>query len=102
MVRSSLFFAAIFLLLALYCATDPFKYSAISKFKDFEAYKVDLPPWSELPVERDEENLLRKSEIKFVNQVQGPESTAFDPLGRRPYTGVADGRILFWDGDFYL
>ncbi|XP_072056307.1 protein STRICTOSIDINE SYNTHASE-LIKE 3-like [Arachis hypogaea] len=26
------------------------------------------------------------------------ESIAFDPLGRGPYTGVADGRILFWNG----
>ncbi|XLU67860.1 hypothetical protein S245_026913, partial [Arachis hypogaea] len=25
-------------------------------------------------------------------------SIAFDPLGRGPYTGVADGRILFWNG----
>ncbi|KAF3323503.1 strictosidine synthase 3-like protein [Carex littledalei] len=33
-----------------------------------------------------------------MNQVQGPESVAFDPLGRGPYTGVADGRVLFWDG----
>ncbi|XLT04406.1 hypothetical protein HN51_043155 [Arachis hypogaea] len=34
----------------------------------------------------------------FVNQVHGPESIAFDPLDRGPYTGVADGRILFWNG----
>ncbi|KAJ4978985.1 hypothetical protein NE237_009765 [Protea cynaroides] len=24
---------------------------------------------------------------------------AFDPLGRGPYTGVADGRIIFWNGE---
>ncbi|GER25790.1 calcium-dependent phosphotriesterase superfamily protein [Striga asiatica] len=28
----------------------------------------------------------------------GPESLAFDPSGGGPYTGVADGRILKWDG----
>ncbi|KAF3439489.1 hypothetical protein FNV43_RR17767 [Rhamnella rubrinervis] len=90
--------AVIFLLLALYCGTDPFKHSAISDFPDFEAYRVELPDWSLIPTDRDAENLLQKSEIKFLDQVQGPESIAFDPLGRGPYTGVADGRILFWDG----
>lgn len=90
--------AVVFLLVALYCGTDPFKHSAISEFPDFEAYRVELPAWSLFPTERDRENLLQKSEIKFLNQVQGPESVAFDHLGRGPYTGVADGRILFWDG----
>ncbi|KAK8491827.1 hypothetical protein V6N13_082466 [Hibiscus sabdariffa] len=89
----------LFLLLALYCGTDPFKHSAISEFPDFEAYKVDMPPWDLVPTVRDKDNLLQKSEIKFLNQLQGPESIAFDPLGRGPYTGVADGRIVFWDGE---
>ncbi|XP_030522508.1 protein STRICTOSIDINE SYNTHASE-LIKE 3-like [Rhodamnia argentea] len=90
--------AGIFLLVALYCGTDPFRHSALSGFPDFEAYKADMPPWSEVPAERDSQNLLQRSEIKFLNQIQGPESIAFDPLGRGPYTGVADGRVLFWDG----
>ncbi|KAH7541839.1 protein STRICTOSIDINE SYNTHASE-LIKE 3 [Ziziphus jujuba] len=90
--------AVVFLLLALYCGTDPFKHSAISEFPDFEAHRIELPAWSLIPPDRDPENLLQKSEIKFLNQVQGPESVAFDPLGRGPYTGVADGRVLFWDG----
>ncbi|XP_058196211.1 protein STRICTOSIDINE SYNTHASE-LIKE 3-like [Rhododendron vialii] len=91
--------AGLFLLLALYCGLDPLKHSAISDFPDFEAYKVDMPPWSEVPTEKDADNLLQKSEIKFLNQVQGPESMAFDPMGRGPYTGVADGRVLFWNGE---
>ncbi|CAI9785827.1 unnamed protein product [Fraxinus pennsylvanica] len=91
-------FAGIILLLAIYCAVDPFKHSPISGFPNFEAFKVELTPWSEIPVEKDTENLLQKSEIKFLNEVQGPESMAFDPMGRGPYTGVADGRVIFWDG----
>ncbi|XP_031401130.1 protein STRICTOSIDINE SYNTHASE-LIKE 3-like [Punica granatum] len=91
-------FAGIFLLAALYCGLDPLHHSALHGFPDFEAVKVDLPPWSEVPSDRDALNLLQRSEIKFLNQIQGPESIAFDPLGRGPYTGVADGRILFWDG----
>ena len=31
-------------------------------------------------------------------EVQGPENVAFAPQGRMPYTGVADGRVVFWDG----
>ncbi|KAL8496249.1 hypothetical protein ACS0TY_020093 [Phlomoides rotata] len=91
-------FAGLCLLLATYCAVDPFKHSAVSEFPDFKAVEVQMPAWSDLPVERDYENLLQKSEIKFLNQIQGPESMAFDPMGRGPYTGIADGRIVFWDG----
>lgn len=94
--------AGIFLVFAIYCGTDPFKQGAISEFPEFEAIKVDMPEWSQVPAEKDVDNLLHKSEIKFLNQVQGPESMAFDPKGRGPYTGVADGRILFWNGHSWL
>ncbi|CAA7053331.1 unnamed protein product [Microthlaspi erraticum] len=91
-------FAMIFLLFAIYCALDPFNHCSISQFPDFQTHKIDMPPLSALPKERDPHNLLQNSEIRFADEVQGPESIAFDPLGRGPYTGVADGRILFWDG----
>lgn len=58
-----------------------------------------MPPWSQLPFVKDTSNMLKKSEVMFLNQVQGPESVAFDPLGRGPYAGVADGRVVFWNGD---
>ncbi|KDP42972.1 hypothetical protein JCGZ_23914 [Jatropha curcas] len=90
--------AGLFLVLALYCGIDPFKHSAISDFPEFKAIKVDMPDWSLVPTDKDKDNLLQRSEIKFLNQVQGPESIAFDPLGRGPYTGIADGRIVFWNG----
>ncbi|GAB2285626.1 cohesin loading factor Ssl3 [Dionaea muscipula] len=86
------------LLLALYCGIDPFHHSTIYGFPDFVAHRVDVPDWDLVPDAKDPENLLQNSEIKFLNQVQGPESVAFDPLGRGPYAGVADGRVLFWDG----
>lgn len=90
--------AILFLLVALYCGLDPFNHSPIAAFPNFQVHKVDLPPWSQVPPDADRENLLQKSEIKFLNQVHGPESITFDPLGRGPYTGVADGRVLFWNG----
>ncbi|KAK3040167.1 hypothetical protein RJ639_028417 [Escallonia herrerae] len=94
--------AGLFFLLALYCGTDPFKHSAIYNFPDFEAVKVDMPPWSEVPVEKDTEDLLQKADIKFLNQVQGPESLAFDPQGRGPYSGIADGRVVVWNGEAWV
>ena len=58
-------FAGFFFLLALYCAVDPFRHSALSEFPDFESVTVEMPPWSSLPAEMDRENLLQKSEIRF-------------------------------------
>ncbi|CAL1390493.1 unnamed protein product [Linum trigynum] len=95
-------FAGLFLLLALYCALDPFKHSAISDFPDYVSHPVEMPPWSLVPTERDELNSLQKSEIKFLGQIQGPESLTFDPLGRGPYTGIADGRVVFWNGEKFV
>ncbi|KAJ0083694.1 hypothetical protein Patl1_30252 [Pistacia atlantica] len=92
------FLGLLFLVLAVYCGLDPFKHSAISEFPDYVSLKVEMPDWSLVPTDKDDQNLLQKSEIKFLNEIQGPESIAFDPLGRGPYTGVADGRILFWNG----
>ncbi|XP_078437165.1 protein STRICTOSIDINE SYNTHASE-LIKE 3-like [Wolffia australiana] len=91
-------FAAVVLGLALYCGLDPFMQSPMVEFPGFETYKVVIPPDEEIPQDRDLEDLLQKSEIRFLGQVQGPESLAFDPQGRGPYTGVADGRVVFWDG----
>ncbi|XP_059300293.1 protein STRICTOSIDINE SYNTHASE-LIKE 3-like [Lycium ferocissimum] len=101
-MRPAIVFSGVFLLVALYCGLDPFKHSAISDLKDFKAYKVEVPAWSEIPVDKDTKNLLQKSENKFLNQIQGPESIAFDPQGRGPYTGIADGRIVFWDGEKWI
>lgn len=90
--------AGAFLAVAVYCGLDPFKSGAMVGFPGFETYGVDQPPWAELPTAQDAENLLQKAELRFLGQVQGPESVVFDQKGRGPYVGVADGRVLFWDG----
>jgi hypothetical protein len=51
-----------------------------------------------MPPHADAAERLRGAEIRFRGEVQGPESVAFDPRGRGPYTGVADGRVVLWDG----
>ncbi|PIN18317.1 putative alkaloid synthase/Surface mucin Hemomucin [Handroanthus impetiginosus] len=43
-------------------------------------------------------NVLPDAERIHLTRAVGPESLAFDPSGGGPYTGVADGRILKWDG----
>ncbi|KAJ4706243.1 putative Strictosidine synthase [Melia azedarach] len=42
---------------------------------------------------------LQACNIINIPGALGPESIAFDPNGEGPYTGVADGRILKWQGD---
>ncbi|KAG8372085.1 hypothetical protein BUALT_Bualt12G0029800 [Buddleja alternifolia] len=43
-------------------------------------------------------DVLAGAETVHVPGAVGPESLAFDLSGGGPYTGVADGRILKWDG----
>ncbi|MCO5597553.1 hypothetical protein L7F22_051631 [Adiantum nelumboides] len=52
---------------------------------------------SSFPADK-EDRLLHGAERQAGVDFAGPESLAFDPQGRGPYTGVADGRILRWDG----
>ncbi|KAI5011366.1 hypothetical protein ZWY2020_013503 [Hordeum vulgare] len=70
----------------------------MGEFLGFEAHLVDLPDAAEMPPHADAGEQLRGAEIRIRGEVPGPESVAFDPRGRGPYTGVADGRVLVWDG----
>ncbi|XP_022971473.1 protein STRICTOSIDINE SYNTHASE-LIKE 10-like [Cucurbita maxima] len=42
---------------------------------------------------------LHSATVIPVTGAIGPESLIFDPNGDGPYTGVADGRVLKWQGD---
>lgn len=42
---------------------------------------------------------LHAAHLLHVTGAVGPESLVFDSLGDGPYTGVADGRILKWEGE---
>ena len=90
--------AAVVAALAAFCGTDPLRLGSMVDFPGFEAHVVELPDAADMPPHADARERLRGAEIRFRGEVQGPESVAFDPLGRGPYTGVADGRVLFWDG----
>ncbi|KAL9254025.1 STRICTOSIDINE SYNTHASE-LIKE 3-like protein [Drosera capensis] len=90
--------ATVILLVSLYIGLDPFHHSTIHDFPNFVAFPVEVPSSDLVPVVKDAENLLTRSEILFRDQLQGPESVTFDYNGKGPYTGVADGRVLVWDG----
>jgi len=44
------------------------------------------------------EHSLHAARLLHVTRAVGPESLVFDSHGEGPYTGVADGRILKWEG----
>ncbi|KAG6741334.1 hypothetical protein POTOM_054567 [Populus tomentosa] len=41
---------------------------------------------------------IRSGNLEFVDEDFGPESLEFDSLGRGPYAGLADGRVVRWMG----
>ncbi|KAL2226027.1 protein STRICTOSIDINE SYNTHASE-LIKE 10 [Sesamum indicum] len=43
-------------------------------------------------------DVLPGAERIHLSRAVGPESLVFDPSGGGPYTGVADGRVLKWNG----
>lgn len=86
-------------LLGSLIALDPWQLSPIAAYPNFTAAPVHVRPFHlHRSFPRDHLNKLQHSRILFSNQIHGPESLAFDALGRGPYTGVSDGRILRWDG----
>ncbi|KAJ6690949.1 STRICTOSIDINE SYNTHASE-RELATED [Salix koriyanagi] len=48
---------------------------------------------------RDNRSRLGSGNLEFVDEVFGPESLEFDSLGRGPYAGLADGRVVRWMGE---
>jgi len=86
-------------LVAWYLATDPLKLSIVSNFPDYDPHYLAPPPFnSVLNFSRDNHNKLQAMDVKWKGEFVGPESIAFNPQGRGPYTGVSDGRIIRWDG----
>nr|AVA07324.1 strictosidine synthase 2 [Dendrobium officinale] len=99
MSPATIAFAGVIVVAAIYCGMNPFNHGAMAGFPGFETYKVELAPATAVPSVVDSENRLTAAEVRFLDQVQGPESIAFDPSGGGPYTGVADGRVVVWDGE---
>lgn len=54
--------------------------------------------FSHVPVPGSKDH-LQAAQLLHVTGAVGPESLVFDSHGDGPYTGVADGRILKWEGE---
>uniref|UniRef100_A0A0D9VS85 Strictosidine synthase conserved region domain-containing protein n=1 Tax=Leersia perrieri TaxID=77586 RepID=A0A0D9VS85_9ORYZ len=92
-----LFFAALALALLV---TDPFHLGPLAGV-DYRPVSHDIAPYREVMARwpRDDGSRLRHGRLEFVGEVFGPESIEFDRLGRGPYAGLADGRVVRWMGD---
>lgn len=68
---------------------------------DFRPVKNDIAPYNRVMANWPWDNLSRLgyAKLEFEDQVYGPESLEFDSLGRGPYAGLADGRIIRWMGE---
>ncbi|KAF7805339.1 protein STRICTOSIDINE SYNTHASE-LIKE 13 [Senna tora] len=93
------FMLALVLVLGL-VVMDPFHMGPLGDH-EFVPVKHEIAPYHQVIKTWPRDNLSRlgllgKSE--FNNQVFGPESLEFDPMGRGPYAGLADGRIVRWMG----
>lgn len=76
---------------------DPFEMSPVGGH-DFRPVRNDIAPYGQVMESWPDDNLSRlgRGNLEFVDQVFGPESLEFDPLGNGPYSGLADGRIVRW------
>ncbi|XP_059291354.1 protein STRICTOSIDINE SYNTHASE-LIKE 13 [Lycium ferocissimum] len=79
---------------------DPFSLSPVGD-NDFKPVKNDIAPYKQVMESwrGDKNNRLGLGNLEFVNEIYGPESLEFDNLGRGPYAGLADGRIVRWMGE---
>ncbi|KAL6213715.1 hypothetical protein ACLB2K_013159 [Fragaria x ananassa] len=67
---------------------------------EFKPVKHSIAPYNKVMERWPKDNLSRLGlgKLEFKDEVFGPESLEFDALGRGPYTGLADGRVVRWMG----
>lgn len=78
---------------------DPFHWSPVAG-RNYRPVKLDIAPYKKVMASwhRDSQSRLRNGRVQFAGEVFGPESIEFDPEGRGPYAGLADGRVVRWMG----
>lgn len=68
----------------------------------FRPVKHNVAPYKQVMKNWPRDNMSRlgiHGKLEFENEVFGPESLEFDNMGRGPYTGLADGRVVRWMGE---
>ncbi|KAL0912862.1 hypothetical protein M5K25_016276 [Dendrobium thyrsiflorum] len=79
---------------------DPFHLGPLAGI-DYRPVSHSIAPYNEVMGRwpADGENRLSSGKLEFSGQLFGPESIEFDPSGRGPYAGLADGRVVRWMGE---
>ncbi|KAF6176773.1 hypothetical protein GIB67_020495 [Kingdonia uniflora] len=79
---------------------DPFHVGPLGG-RDYRPVKHEVAPYDQVMGNwpRDNRSRLGSGKLVFVDEVYGPESLEFDLMGRGPYTGLADGRVVRWMGE---
>ncbi|KAL9268125.1 STRICTOSIDINE SYNTHASE-LIKE 13-like protein [Drosera capensis] len=74
---------------------DPFHMGPIGGH-EFKPVKHSIAPYKQVMDHWPKDNVSRlgRGRLEFVDEVFGPESIEFDSMGRGPYTGQADGRVV--------
>ncbi|KAK2425096.1 Calcium-dependent phosphotriesterase superfamily protein [Trifolium repens] len=94
------YLVAIFLVLS-FLVMDPFHLGPVSEH-EFRPVKHNIAPYKQVMKNWPRDNMSRLAmhgKLEFENEVFGPESLEFDNMGRGPYTGLADGRVVRWMGE---
>ncbi|PIN00123.1 putative alkaloid synthase/Surface mucin Hemomucin [Handroanthus impetiginosus] len=92
-------FIFLFVLALSFIVMDPFELSPVGGH-DFKPVKNDIAPYKQVMGSWPWDNLSRlgQGNLEFKDDIFGPESLEFDNLGRGPYAGLADGRVVRWMG----
>lgn len=90
----------LFLILVLgFVIVDPLQIGPLGGH-EFKPVKHSIASYNKVMESWPKDNLSRLGlgKLEFEDEVFGPESLEFDALGRGPYTGLADGRVVRWMG----
>ncbi|GER32735.1 calcium-dependent phosphotriesterase superfamily protein [Striga asiatica] len=85
----------VFVLAMSFIVMDPFKWGPLGG-RDFRPVRNDIAPYDEVMGgwPWDNRSRLGFGNLEFKDDIFGPESLEFDRLGRGPYAGLADGRVV--------
>ncbi|KAL0413747.1 UNVERIFIED_CONTAM: protein STRICTOSIDINE SYNTHASE-LIKE 13 [Sesamum radiatum] len=92
-------YIVIFVLALSFIVMDPFELSPVGGH-DFRPVENEIAPYQEVMESWpwDNGSRLGLGNLEFKDEIFGPESLEFDALGRGPYAGLADGRVVRWMG----